>query len=56
MSKITHIDRNFSDMKSGSKKLRELFPGLLVSPKLAYLATMLLTLQESSKLLNESKR
>ena len=28
MSKITHIGRNFSDMNSGSKKLRELFPGL----------------------------
>ena len=30
MSKITHIGRNFSDMNSGSKKLRELFPGLLM--------------------------
>jgi hypothetical protein len=28
MSKITHIGRNISDMNSGSKKLRELFPGL----------------------------
>ena len=28
MSKISHIGRNFPDMNSGSKKLRELFPGL----------------------------
>jgi hypothetical protein len=33
MSKITHIGRNFSDMKSGSKKLRELFPGMVPVPK-----------------------
>ena len=31
MSKITRIGRNFSDMNSGSKKLRELFPGLHVT-------------------------
>ena len=30
MLKITHIGRNFSAMYSGSKKLRELFPGLVV--------------------------
>ena len=33
MLKITHIGRNFSDRNSGSKKLRELFPGLVYNLK-----------------------
>ena len=32
MLKITHIGRNFSGMNSGSKKLQELFPGLVRRP------------------------
>jgi hypothetical protein len=41
MSEITHIGRNFSDTSSGTKKLLELFPGLLASMAVNYQRTVM---------------